>query len=423
MRKPRAPSFAVETVLRLVEPKTTHAVPRPGALTATSSSPSALTSPTPATSPPIPAPVMTQPRVPRLVASKLVAVCDPSTTYTRLPPGAPARTSAMPSPFTSPAAETAAPSPSAGAPVMRTSARVLRSTLVPAAGTRAAAGEAATRLAPSASTSARDERRMAAMLAGVAAAHARPPGPEAGAEAAEHAVLLPAAGRCGDGRAHERDPVVEGQRSGDEPRERAGHRRLDARALERPGEQRDRLERLDRLPDPGGDLRRRDALAEQLACAAVPRLGGERRRHEVPRARQADERLGPPAERLGQPPHLAEDVARRGAGRVQALRLGGAPRQGGRVLRRARQLDAHRAGGLLAGHAGGDEEGGGRLGQRLVGRGGDEGRAFGDHLPRVGGTADDRDPVAGVMRSEERRGRCAVGRHEALGERHDRRTR
>ena len=58
----------------------------------------------------------------------------------------------------------------------------------------------------------------------------------------------PARGRR-DGRAHERDPVVERQLAGDQPPERASDRRLNAGALERRAEQRHGLERLDGLAD------------------------------------------------------------------------------------------------------------------------------------------------------------------------------
>ena len=63
---------------------------------------------------------------------------------------------------------------------------------------------------------------------------------------------------------------------------------------------------------------------------------------------QPDERRRLRAARLGVAPDLGEDVPGRGARRVQALRLGRARRQRGRVLRRARQLDADRVVGLLA---------------------------------------------------------------------------
>ena len=101
---------------------------------------------------------------------------------------------------------------------------------------------------------------------------------------------------------------------------------------ERAREQRDRLERLDRLADPRRDLGRRHALREQLAGAAVAALRRERGRDEVAGAGQPDHRLRPRAEPLGVAPHLGEDVPGRGAGRVQPLRLG---RAGRRARRRS----------------------------------------------------------------------------------------
>src|SRR4051812_21961527 len=94
-----------------------------------------------------------------------------------------------------------------------------------------------------------------------------PPAPEAAAEAC----------RLGLGGTHQAHPFVERELARDQAAERRGDRRADARGLDRVGEQRDRLERLDRLPQAPRDLMRRDALAEQLAGAPVARLGGQGR--------------------------------------------------------------------------------------------------------------------------------------------------
>ncbi len=104
--------------------------------------------------------------------------------------------------------------------------------------------------------------------------------------------------RWRDGGAHQRDPVVKRQRAVDQAREADGHRRFEARALQRAGQQRHGLQRLDRLADLPGDLSRRDALGQQLARATVARLWGERRRDEVAGPREADHRLGLRALRL-----------------------------------------------------------------------------------------------------------------------------
>src|SRR3954464_1040863 len=74
------------------------------------------------------------------------------------------------------------------------------------------------------------------------------PGPQPPPEA------IAARGWRGDGRAHEADPVVEWQLARDEPREPVGHRRLDPRAVQRPREERDEVEGLDRLADLTGHL-------------------------------------------------------------------------------------------------------------------------------------------------------------------------
>ena len=60
--------------------------------------------------------------------------------------------------------------------------------------------------------------------------------------------------------------------------------RVDVGAAQRRGQQRDHVERLDGLADAGRDLARRDALAEQLARAAVAALRRERGADEVARA-------------------------------------------------------------------------------------------------------------------------------------------
>ena len=118
--------------------------------------------------------------------------------------------------------------------------------------------------------------------------------------------------------------------------------------LERAGEQRHRLERLDRLADALRDLRRGHARGEQLAGAAVAALARERGRDQVAGAREPDHRLGARAETLGVAPHLGEDVPGGGARGVQPLRLGGAGGERGGVLRGAGELDADRVVGLLA---------------------------------------------------------------------------
>ena len=79
-----------------------------------------------------------------------------------------------------------------------------------------------------------------------------------------------------------------------------------------------------------------------------------------------------------------------------------------------------RVAGLLADHAGAREEGGERLGQRLVLGGGDERGALGDHLLGVGGAAEHGDAVAAVALAQQRRGRDPVRRDEPLGQRDDR---
>ena len=156
------------------------------------------------------------------------------------------------------------------------------------------------------------------------------------------------AGARRHGRAHERDPVVERQLARDQAREPARDGRLDAGAVERAGEQRDEVERLDGLADPLGDLGRRHALGEQLAGAAVAAAGGERGRDQVAGAREPDQRLRAGAEAVGVAPDLGEDVPGGAAGGVQALALGRAARERGGVLRGARELDADRVVGLLA---------------------------------------------------------------------------
>src|SRR4051794_32373187 len=89
------------------------------------------------------------------------------------------------------------------------------------------------------------------------------PWPRAAAEPRAHALPRPAeeprgrppAGRRGrDRRTDEPDPAIERQRAGDEAGEAARHRRLDPGAVEREGEQRHEVERLDGLADALRDL-------------------------------------------------------------------------------------------------------------------------------------------------------------------------
>src|SRR3954468_15357781 len=101
-------------------------------------------------------------------------------------------------------------------------------------------------------------------------AKARPDAQPPGAHAAA------AASRLGLRDAHERDPLLEGQRAGDEPREGRGDRRRYTGALDGAREQRDVLERLHGLPEPPGYLAPGHALCEQLAGAAIARRWRER---------------------------------------------------------------------------------------------------------------------------------------------------
>src|SRR3954468_21328821 len=140
------------------------------------------------------------------------------------------------------------------------------------------------------------------------------------------------AGGGRDRRTDLRDPVLERQLARDQAVQRVGHGRLDLRARERVREQRHEVERLDGLADAAGDLARRQAAREQLTGLPVAALGREGGAHEVARAGEPDHRLGARALLLGVPPDLEEDMARRGARGVEALRLGGAGREGGGVL-------------------------------------------------------------------------------------------
>ena len=172
-----------------------------------------------------------------------------------------------------------------------------------------------------------------------------------------------------------------------------------------------------------GISRRRDALAEQLARAAVARLGGERGADEVAGAGEADHRLRLAALALGVAPDLGEDVAGGGAGGVQALGGGRARGQRGGVLGDAGELDADRVVGLLADHAGAHEDVGDRAREAHVGGGGDEAGALGDHLARVGRAAEAGHAVHAEGLVEQRRRREPVRRDEALGHRDHRRAR
>jgi hypothetical protein len=70
---------------------------------------------------------------------------------------------------------------------------------------------------------------------------------------------------------------------------------IETLALDGVRQQPDGVERLDRLTDSALDLLGRDALREQLSCAAVARAGGERGGDEVPvPARPTNVRACPP---------------------------------------------------------------------------------------------------------------------------------
>jgi hypothetical protein len=207
--------------------------------------------------------------------------------------------------------------------------------------------------------------------------------------------------------------------SPDQPRQPAGDRGLQPGALQRAGQQRDGLQRLDGLADVLRDVARRDAGGHQLAGPAVAALRRERGGDEVAGPRQADERLGPGAEPLGEAPDLGEDVPGGGAGRVEALGLGRAGGQGGRVLGGTGQLDADRVVAGLADDTGALEERRERQREALVGRGGDQAGALVDHLARVGRTADAAHAVGAELGGEQHGRRRAVRRDQALGQRHD----
>ena len=81
------------------------------------------------------------------------------------------------------------------------------------------------------------------------------------------------------------------------------------------------------------------------------------------------------------------------------------------------QLDADRIVGHLAHHAGALEHLGHPVGERLRVRGADQPRPGLDHLARVRGAADARDPLGTEGALERHRGRRAVRRHEPLGQR------
>ena len=165
-----------------------------------------------------------------------------------------------------------------------------------------------------------------------AAAHARaqPPPPAPPGRAAVEAR------RRRDGRPHLGDPVVERQLAGDQAVQRVGDGRLDVGRLQRGRQQRDHVERLDGLADPLGDLARGDPLGQQLARAPVAALRRQRGGDQVAGPGQPDHRLRARALALGEAPDLEEDVPGRRARRVQALRLGRARGQRGRVLGHAR---------------------------------------------------------------------------------------
>ena len=127
------------------------------------------------------------------------------------------------------------------------------------------------------------------------------------------------------------------------------------------------LERAGRAAGPTRAPRRPGRCARGISAAGTPSASSSPARRlrlwgasavatRSPVPGQADHRLRPRALRLGVAPDLGEDVARGGAGGVEALRLGRAGRERGGVLRRARQLDADRVVGQLADDAGARED-------------------------------------------------------------------
>src|SRR5919108_4320670 len=85
------------------------------------------------------------------------------------------------------------------------------------------------------------------------------PGPTAPAGETGPQPRPPGAGTAEPGRRrllgpHQLDPVVQGKLALDQPSERRGHGGFEAGTLDRVREQTNRLERLDGLPQPPGDL-------------------------------------------------------------------------------------------------------------------------------------------------------------------------
>src|SRR2546423_8008523 len=103
---------------------------------------------------------------------------------------------------------------------------------------------------------------------------------------------------------HQRHPVLERQLARDEPAKRARDGSLHARLLECPREQRNGLERLDRLADARGYLRRGDPGGEQLAGAPVAAFARQSRRDQVAGPSEADHGLGTRAQILRVAPNL-----------------------------------------------------------------------------------------------------------------------
>ena len=110
------------------------------------------------------------------------------------------------------------------------------------------------------------------------------------------------------------------------------------------------------LADPAGDLVCGDALAKELAGAAVAAARGEDRRRQVANARQAGERLDARPARDSVGDALVPDARGGDAGGVQAVRLGGGGREGRGVLRHSRHLDPDHVVGSLAHETGAVED-------------------------------------------------------------------
>ena len=239
-----------------------------------------------------------------------------------------------------------------------------------------------------------------------------PPGPSAQA-AAE-------AGRLGLLGAHHLHPLVERERALDQVRERGRPPAPAARPARcASASSRTVSSASTAWPTRSGISAAGTPSPSSSPARAVARAGRERRGHEVAGAGAAHERARLAAAPQRQGEHLEEDVRRRHAGRVEALRLGGAHRHGGGVLRHARQLHPHRVVGDLADHAA-------RAGRRPprcapAPRSATRRRARPPPPPSRARARDRprRPPAAAERLLERHRRRRAVRRHEPLGERHD----